>query len=92
MSSFYISINLNLSSEVILDELIDTNFSPKIWCTKFDQYANKYDNSLVHYKLVSWLTVVEGYPKAPFLIAATPRCRKGSYSYSEIAPPDSTCD
>ena len=31
-------------------------------------------------------TIVEGYPKAPFSIAATPRCRAGLYSFPWIAP------
>ena len=31
-------------------------------------------------------TVVEGYSKAPFLIATTPRCRGGHYSFPWIAP------
>ena len=34
----------------------------------------------------SWLTVVEGDPNAPFLIATTPRLRGGCYSYPRIAP------
>ena len=35
---------------------------------------------------VSRSTVVEGYPKAPFSIANTPRCRGERYSFSWIAP------
>ena len=31
------------------------------------------------------MTVVEGNPKAPFLIATTLRCREGCYSFSWIA-------
>ena len=37
-------------------------------------------------KWVSWLTVVESDLKAPFLIATTPRCRRGQYSFPWIAP------
>ena len=32
------------------------------------------------------MTVVEGDPKAPFLIATGLRCREGSYSFPWIAP------
>ena len=31
-------------------------------------------------------TIVEGDPKAPFLIATTPRSREGRYSFPRIAP------
>ena len=31
-------------------------------------------------------TVVEGYPKAPFSSATTPRCRGGCYTLLWIAP------
>ena len=32
------------------------------------------------------MTVVEGDPKATFLIATTPRCRGGYYSFPRIDP------
>ena len=32
------------------------------------------------------MTFVESDPKAPFSIVTTPRCRRGCYSFSEIAP------
>ena len=39
------------------------------------------------YKLqVKLATIVEGDPMAPFLIATTPRCRGGHYSFPWIAP------
>ena len=38
---------------------------------------------LVYVKLA---TVVEDYPKDPFSIATTPRCRGGRYSFPWIAP------
>ena len=31
-------------------------------------------------------TLVEGDPKAPFLIATTPRCKGGRFSFPWIAP------
>ena len=40
-------------------------------------------NITVSSKLV---TLVEGDPKAPFLIATTPMCRGGCYSFPWIAP------
>ena len=48
------------------------------------------DNALVFFKyickLVKLVTVVEGDQKIPFLIATTPRCRGGRYSFPWIAP------
>ena len=38
------------------------------------------------YIYISWPTVVEGHPKAPFSIATTPRCILGPYSFSWIFP------
>ena len=35
---------------------------------------------------VKLATIIEGNPKAPFLIATTPRGRRGRYSFSWIAP------
>ena len=35
---------------------------------------------------VKFATLVEGYPKAPFSIATTPRCRGGRHSVPWIAP------
>ena len=35
---------------------------------------------------VKLATIVEGYPKAPFSIATTPRCRGGRYSFPRISP------
>ena len=35
---------------------------------------------------VKLATVVEGDQKAPFSIATTPRCKRGRYSFSRIAP------
>ena len=39
----------------------------------------------IHINKVKLETVVEGEPKAPFLIATTPRCRGGHYSFPRIA-------
>ncbi len=36
--------------------------------------------------IVKLATVVKGDPKAPFLIATTPKCRGGHYSFPWIAP------
>ena len=41
---------------------------------------------LMAHKVVKLATLVEGDPKAPFSIAATPRCRGGRYSFPWIAP------
>ena len=35
---------------------------------------------------LSWLTIVEGDPKAPFATAITPRCRGGPYSFPSTTP------
>ena len=35
---------------------------------------------------ISWSTVVEGDPKAPFSVATTSRSRGGRYSFPWIAP------
>ena len=40
----------------------------------------------IYIYVVSWPTIVEGDPKAPFLIATTTRFRGGSYSLPWIAP------
>ena len=37
--------------------------------------------------IISCLTVVEGDPKAPFLISTILSCRRGHYSFRWIAPP-----
>ena len=50
----------------------------KLRCVKF---TNSYDE-----KKVKLATVIDGDPKAPFLIATTPRYRGGHYSYPWIAP------
>ena len=39
-----------------------------------------------HISKVKLATLVEGYQKAPFSIATTPRCTRGRYSLSWIAP------
>ena len=38
------------------------------------------------YKCVSWPTIFQSNPKAPFSIATTPRCRGRLYSFPSIAP------
>ena len=40
---------------------------------------------IIFYIYISWPTIVEGDPKAPFSIARTPRCRRGCYSFPWIA-------
>ena len=51
-------------------------------CCK-NQPTNQLQVKLVKVKLA---TVVEGDLKAPFLIATTPRCRGGCYSFPCFAP------
>ena len=51
-------------------------------------------NSTLLQELQNWsfttgcklVTVIEGDQKAPFSIATTPRCKRGRYSFPEIAP------
>ena len=46
---------------------------------------------LYYFCIVKLATIVEGYPKAPFSIGTTARCREGRYSFPWIAPlPSST--
>ena len=44
----------------------------------------------LHYQfcraIVKLATLVESDPKSPFLIATTPKCRGGCYSFHWIAP------
>ena len=46
-------------------------------------YYHTHTHTIVKVKLA---TVVEGDPKAPFLIDTTPRCRGGCYSFPWTAP------
>ena len=41
---------------------------------------------IISKKNLKLATIVEGYPKTPFSIATTPRCREGRYSFPWIAP------
>ena len=51
----------------------------------FASYQNHYQGNMYVYFL-KLVTVVEGNPEAPFLIATTPLCKGGRYSFPWIAP------
>ena len=48
--------------------------------------SNSDVENIVNSKSVNLATVVESDQKASFLIASTPRCRRGRYSFPWIAP------
>ena len=49
-----------------------------IWCRYYVKWRSR-NSSLFCQAKVKLVTLLEGYPKAPFPIATTPRCREGRY-------------
>ena len=71
-----------------------SSLSSKKWATKWENFYSLLCQSFNSSYYVLYITVskvklvteVKGDPKAPFLIATTPRCRGGRYSFPWIVP------
>ena len=81
---------LSVSSRIWTHVTVSISYDDNHYTTGTSRYTcyklayNKILQNLSHLGInskVKLTTIVEGNPKAPFLIATTPRCRGGCYSF-----------